>query len=58
MYQIKVLLVFLSILREDEDVFDVHRDEKPQVVSKDVIHDALERRCVTEAKGHFFFKSS
>ena len=43
----------LSILREDENVVDVHPYENPQVVSKDIIHDALERRWhVTEAEGH------
>ena len=46
-------LVFLSILREDENVVDVHPYKNPQVVSKDIIHNALERRWrVTEAKGH------
>ena len=53
MSEIKMSLVFLSILREDEDVLDVHRDKNPQVVSKDVVHNAFERRWrVTEAKGH------
>ena len=53
MYQIEMLLVFLSILREDKNVVDVHPYQNPQVVSKDIIYDALERRWrVTEAKGH------
>ena len=46
-------LVFLSIVREDADVVHVHPYEIPQVVSKDVIHDAFERPWrVTEAKEH------
>ena len=53
MYQIEMSLVFIRILREDEDVVDVHPYKDPQVVSKDIIHDALERRLrITEAKGH------
>ena len=53
MYQIEMLLVFICILREDEDVVDVHPYKDPQVVSKNIIHDALERRWrITEAKGH------
>ena len=53
MYQIEVSLVFIRIPREDENVVHVHQYEDPQVVSKDIIHDALERRWrVTEAKGH------
>ena len=53
MYQIKMSLVFIRILREDENVVDVHPYKDPQVVSKDIIHDALECRwCITEAKGH------
>ena len=53
MYQIEMSLVFIRILREDEDVIDVHPYKDPQVVSKDIIHDALERRQrITEAKGH------
>ena len=53
MYQIEMSLVFIRILREDEDVVDVHSYKDPQVVSKDIIHDALElRRRITEAKGH------
>ena len=53
MYQIEMSLVFMRILREDEDVVDVHPYKDPQVVSKDIIHDALERRWrITEAKGH------
>ena len=43
MYQIEMSLVFIGILREDEDVVDVHPYKDPQVVSKDIIHDALER---------------
>ena len=53
MYQIEMSLVFIRILREDEDVVDVHPYKDPQVVSKDTIRDALERRWrITEAKGH------
>ena len=52
MYQIEMSLVFIRILREEEDVVDVHPYKDPQVVSKDIIHDALERRWrITEAKG-------
>ena len=43
MYQIKMLLVLICILREDEDVVAVHPYKGPQMVSKDIIHDALER---------------
>ena len=53
MYQVEVSLVFDCILREDEDVVNVHPYKDPQVVSKDIVHDALERRWrITEAKGH------
>ena len=53
MYEIETSLVFLSILQEDEDFVNVHPHENPQVLSKDVVHDALERRWrVLEAKGH------
>ena len=53
MYQIVMSLVFIRILREDEDVVDVHPYKDPQLVSKDIIHDALERRwSITETKGH------
>ena len=53
MYQVEVSLVFVRILREDEDVVNVHPYKDPQVVSKDMVHDALERRWrITEAKGH------
>ena len=53
MYQIEMSLVFIRLLREDEDVVNVHPYKDPQVVSKDIIHDALERRWrITEAKGH------
>ena len=53
MYQIEMSLMFIHILREDEDVVDVHPYEDPQVVSNDIIHDALERPWrITEAKGH------
>ena len=48
-----MLLVFICILREDENVVDVHPYENSQVVSKDIIHYALKGRwCVPEAKGH------
>ena len=51
MYQIEMSLVFISILREDENAVDVHPFENPQVVSKDIIHDASERRLrVPEAE--------
>ena len=53
MYQIEMSLVFICILREDEDVVDVHPYKNPQVVSKDIIYDVLKRRWrITEAKGH------
>ena len=53
MYQVEVSLVFVRILRKDEDVVNVHPYKDPQVVSQDIIHDALEpRRCIAEAKGH------
>ena len=53
MHQIELSLVFIRILREDENVVDVHPYEHRQVVSKDIIHDALKRLWrVTEAKGH------
>ena len=53
MYQIEMSLVFIRILPEDEDVVDVHPYKDPQVVSEDIIHDALERQWrITEAKGH------
>ena len=53
MYQIQMSLVFLSILREDENVVDVHPYENLQVVSKDITHDALEDRWrVKKAKAH------
>ena len=53
MNPIEMSLVFISILQEDENVVDVHPKEDPQVVPKDIIHDALERRWRnTEAKGH------
>ena len=53
MYQIEMSLVFIRILREDEDVVDVQPYKDPQVVSKDIIHHVLECRLrVTEAKGH------
>ena len=53
MYQVEVSLVFVRILREDENVVNVHPYKDPQVVSKDIIQDALERRWrITQAKGH------
>ena len=53
MYQIEISLVFIRIPRGDEDVVDVHPYKDPQVVSRDIIHGALERRWrITEAKGH------
>ena len=53
MYRIEMSLVFLGILREYENVVNVHPYENPQVVSKDIIHDVLEREWrVTDAKGH------
>ena len=43
----------IRILREDENVLNVHAYKNPQVVSKDIIHGAMELRWrVTEAKGH------
>ena len=53
MYKIEMSLVFSRIIREDEDVVDVHPYKNPQVVLKDIIHDALERGWhITEARGH------
>ena len=53
MYQIEMSLVFIRILGEDEDLVDVHSYKDPQVVSKDIIHDALECRWrIAEAEGH------
>ena len=53
MYQIQMSLVFIRILPEDEDVVDVHPYKDPQVMSKDIIHDALEQRWrITKGKGH------
>ena len=53
MYHFEMSLVFIRILRENEDIVDVHPCKNPQVVSKDIIHHALERRWrITEAKGH------
>ena len=53
MYQIEMSLVFSRILREDENVVDAHPYKDPQVVSKDILQDALEGRWrITEAKGH------
>ena len=53
MYQIQMSLVFPSILREEENVVDVHQYENCIVVLKDFIHGVLERRWrLTEAKGH------
>ena len=37
MYQVEVSLVFVRILREDEDVVNVHPYKDPQVVSKDIM---------------------
>ena len=52
MYKIEMSLVSIRILREDEDVVDVHPHKDPKVVSKDTIHDVLERRWrITEARG-------
>ena len=53
MYHIEVLLVFLSVLRDNEDVIHIHPYENPQVVSKNVIDNKLECRwCIAEAEGH------
>ena len=43
MYQIEMSLVFIRILRDNEDVVDVHQYKESEVVSKDILHDALER---------------
>ena len=48
-----ILSSFIGVLQEDEDVIDIHPYENPQVVSKNVIDDALECRwCIAEAEGH------
>ena len=53
MYEIEMSYVFIGILRQDENVVDVHPYKDPPVVSKNIIHDKLERRWrITEAKGH------
>ena len=53
MYQNEMSLVFIRILPEDQHVVNVHPYKDSQVVSKDIIHDALEHRWrITEAKGH------
>ena len=53
MYHIEVLLVFLSVLRENENVVNVHPYENPQVASKNVIYIMLECRLrIAEARGH------
>ena len=53
MYQIEMSLVLNSSLREDQNFVDVHPYKNPGLVSKDIIHDALERLWrVTEAKEH------
>ena len=45
--------MFTSILREDEDVIDIHPYKNPQVVSKNVIDDTLECRwCIAEVEAH------
>ena len=45
--------MFIRILQEDEDVVHVHPYKDPQLVPKDIIHDALQRQWrVTESKGH------
>ena len=53
MCRIEMSLVLIRIVRQDKNVVNVHPYENPQVVSKNIIHDAL-KRCwrVTEAKGH------
>ena len=52
-YQLEMSLVFFSIHRVDQKVVDVQPYENPQVVSKNIVHHALERRWrVTEAKRH------
>ena len=53
MYQIDITSVFIRIFWDDENVVDVNPYENPQVVSKDIIHKALEHRWrITEARGH------
>ena len=53
MHQIEVSLVFIGVLREDEDVIDIHPCKNPQAFSKNFIDDALECRwCIAEAEGH------
>ena len=45
--------MLLGIFGEDEDVADIPPHESPQMISKSVIDDALERRwCIAEAEGH------
>ena len=53
MYQMEMSVVFILILREDENVVDIHPYEDSQVVPKYIIHGASKCRWrVTEAKGH------
>ena len=53
MHQIKVSLVFIGVLRGDEDVIDIDPYQHSQVVLKNVIDNTLEFRwCITEAEGH------
>ena len=52
MHQIEASLEFIGVLREDEDVVDIHPYKNPQVVSNNVTDDASEcRRCMAEAEG-------
>ena len=53
MYRIEVSLVFLIILRENEDIIHIDPYKNPQVISENVIDDTLEWRwCIAEAEGH------
>ena len=53
MYQIELSLVFLSTLREDEDVIDGHPYKNLPTVLENVIDHTLECRwCIAEAEGH------
>ena len=53
MHQIEVSLVFISVLREEEDVINIHPYKNSQVVSKNFIDETLKYPwCIAEAEWH------
>ena len=49
--------MFRGILAEDEDVVNIHPQENSEVISKNIIDDALECRwCIAEAEGNNQFE--